>query len=115
MNSKQNYLRAIYELTDGGDSNTTTSELADYLEVSNASVSEAIQKLESDGLVCRVPYKGFTLSPVGREKASELEEKYSVLEQFFGELGVKNPEKEADAVAHAISMEAVEKIRENSG
>lgn len=110
MDSAGNYLRAIYRLTSGGDGATSTSEVADELGVSDASASEAIQKLEEEDLVCRAPYREFTLSPVGKEKGERLARKHEILKDFFREIGVEAPEKEADAAEHAISLEAAEKI-----
>lgn len=113
MESAENYLRAIYELTENGDGGTTTSEVAEKLDVSPASVSEAISKLEDENLVCRAPYQGFTLSPMGREKGKKLSEKFQVLKDFFSKkLGLEDAEDEADRVEHTISKEAVEKLRE---
>lgn len=112
MASNENYLRAIYELTQNGEGGTTTTEVAEKLEVSPASVSEAIDKLENENLVCRAPYKGFTLSPMGRNKGQKLMEKYETLQKFFQEkLGLQNPDDEADEVEHAISEEAVQKLK----
>lgn len=111
MESRENYLRAVYELTEQGDGGATTSELASYLDVSDASVSEAIQKLEEENLVCRAPYQGFTLSPIGKEKAQEVAKKYNTLKKFFSEtLEVENTEEQADAVEHHITEETAEKI-----
>lgn len=113
MESSENYLRAVYELTESGDRGTTTSELADHMEVSNASVSEAVQKLEDENLLCRAPYKGFALSPMGREKAEKLHKKYEIMKDFFQDtLEVDNAEEQADAVEHSITMETAEKLEE---
>lgn len=113
MNAKEDYLRTIYNLTDGGEGKTTTSDLSTELDVSDASASEAVQKLEEDDLVCRAEYKGFTLSPMGKERGRKLAEKHEKLEKLFSdELDLENPEDEADAVEHSISMETIEKIDE---
>ncbi len=112
MSSEKKYLRAIYELTEKGDSGSTTSKLADRLEVSSASVTEAIQKLEEKNLVCRAPYKGFTLSPMGREEARKIADRQQILEQFFSDIGVDDAKDEARKVSDTISDEAIEKIRQ---
>ncbi|WP_414837577.1 metal-dependent transcriptional regulator [Candidatus Nanosalina sp. VS9-1] len=112
MSSKEDYLREIFVLTEGGDSKTSTSELAREMDVTNASVSEAVQKLEQEKLVCRAAYKGFTLSPMGKEEASKLSEKHRRLEKIFSQLEVEDPEQEADSVEHSISLEAVEKLED---
>ncbi len=113
MASRERYLKAIHDLTSGGEAGTTTSEVAEKLGVSDASVSEAVEKLEDKKLVCRAPYKGFTLSPLGKRKAGVLEEKYEVLEQFFSDiLGLEAPGEEAARVVEAISDKAVEGMRD---
>lgn len=113
MDSAENYLRAIYELTENGEGGTTTSDVAEKLDVSPASVSEAIGKLEDENLVCRAPYQGFTLSPMGRQKGKKLSKKYHALKQFFSKtLELDNPKEEADSVEHSISEEAVKKIKD---
>jgi DtxR family Mn-dependent transcriptional regulator len=112
MSSKEDYLREIFALTEKGDSKTTTSELAREMDVTNASVSEAVQKLEEEKLVCRAAYKGFTLSPMGKEEASKLSEKHERLEKIFSEIGVEDAESEADSVEHSISLDAVEKLED---
>lgn len=113
MKSRENYLRAIYRLTEKGEKATSTGEISGELDVSNASVSEAVKKLEEENLICRKPYKGITLSPMGKEEAYRATEKYRKLKKLFQETGVEEPEKEADNVEHSISMKAVEKMMEN--
>lgn len=110
MSSKEDYLREIFALTREGDLKTTTSELAEKIDVTNASASEAVQKLEEKDLVCRAAYKGFTLSPMGKEEASKLAEKNRKLEEIFQKLEIDNPEAEADSIEHSISMEALDKL-----
>jgi DNA-binding GntR family transcriptional regulator len=53
--------------------------LADQLNISRAPVREAIQILESDGLIETVPYKGKRVKPL---TPKEVEESYSLREQF---------------------------------
>lgn len=110
--TKKNYLRKIYQITEAGEEGTTTSELAEEMQVTNASASEAVAKLEEENLVCRAPYKGFTLSPLGKEKGKKLADKHSKLEAFFKKIGVEEPSKEAQKIEKSISAEATEKIDE---
>lgn len=112
MTAKQNYLRAIYKLTEAGDTGTTVSELSEELEVSNPTASETVQKLEYEKLLCRAPYKEFTLSPMGKEEAQRTREKYEALKKFFKEIGAEEPEREADTVEHSVSLNTAKKMRE---
>lgn len=109
--SKEDYLRSIYEITSEGEGGAKTSELADHLDVSDASATEALKKLEDEDLVCRAPYKGFALSPMGKSEAEKLQKKYDILKEFFSKtLGVENAEEQANAVEHNITEETAEKI-----
>ena len=110
--TKKNYLRKIYQITEAGEESTTTSELAEQMQVTNASASEAIAKLEEQNLVCREPYKGVTLSPMGKEKGEKLADKHDKLKDFFQEIGLEKPEKEAANIEKTISQEAVNRIDE---
>lgn len=110
--TKKNYLRKIYQITKEGEESTRTSELAEEMQVTNASASEAIAKLEEENLVCRAPYKGFTLSPMGKEKGEKLADKHGKLKKFFQEIDVGKPEKEAANIEKKISQEAVDRINE---
>jgi|APHM01.1.fsa_nt_gi Mn-dependent transcriptional regulator len=112
MSSRESYIRAIYRLTDAGDSKTKTSKVSEELGVSNASASEAIQKLQEDNLVCRVAYKGFTLSPMGKEECRKAEKKFEKLEKIFEKTGVEEPRREADAIEHSVSRDTVWKLEE---
>lgn len=113
MKSQENYLRAVYLLTDRGDTDTTTSELASKLEVTDASASEAVQKLEEENLICRAPYKGFTLSPPGKNQAEKLDKKYRALEKFLSAtLEVDKAREQAESMKHHITEETAEKLEE---
>lgn len=111
--SKEDYLRSIYEITKKGDGAAKTSELAEHMDVTDASATEALKKLEKEDLVCRAPYKGFTLSPMGRKEAEELQKKYEVLKEFFSKtLEVEDAEQQANSVEHHITEESAERISE---
>lgn len=112
MTSRKTYLRTIYDLTEGGEEETRTSRLSTVLDVSDASASEAVQKMEDDSLICRVPYRGFTLSPLGKDRAEDLEKRFDVLKDFFERIGLEQPGEEARNLENVISREAVERIEE---
>lgn len=104
------YLRTIYKLTDGGKGSTRTSEVAEKLDVSDASVSEAVSKLQEEGLVCKADYKAFTLSPVGKSKAKEDQEIYDKLVEYLSDQGVDYPREEAGSMMESMSRSAIGKI-----
>lgn len=104
------YLRAIYSLTDEGESSTRTSKVADKLDVSDASASEAVSRLQEEGLVCKADYKGFTLSPIGKSQGKSSKELHDQLVEFLEIKDVEKPEEEADAMMTSMSEESIKKI-----
>ncbi|EGQ42759.1 MAG: Mn-dependent transcriptional regulator [Candidatus Nanosalina sp. J07AB43] len=110
MGHGESYIRAIYSLTCCGEKSTSTSEVAEHLDVSDASASESIKKLEETDIVCRAAYQGITLSPIGKEKGRRAEQKFNKLVGVFSELGLESPEAEASSVERHISKKAVEEL-----
>lgn len=89
------YLCAIRLLSMNGDGRAKTSELADRLSVSNASVTEMLSTLEGRGLATYEKYQGVKLTSRGETTARELLWKRCVAENFLDE--------EADPVDPAIA------------
>lgn len=110
--SKNNYLRAIFSLTNNGEGSTKTSEVAAELDVSDASASEAVSKLQEEGLVCKADYKGFTLSPMGKKKGKRMEKVFHELCKFLEANEIEKVEDEANAILDSASISAIEKIVE---
>ena len=108
------YIRAIARLTENGEKSTTTSELAEELDVSDPSASEAVQDLEEDNLICRVPYKGFTLSPLGRERVEQESQKIRQLEQVLSRSGVEDVTEKAVKISEILDGEDVSKLHQNT-
>jgi len=102
----EEYLEIMYRKKQKGEKITTTG-IADELSVSPASVSEMFKKLEKNGLVKRVPYKGVELTKKGEGVGRSILKKHQLLENFlmlFG-LGRRRAHAEACALEHALSKE----------
>jgi Mn-dependent DtxR family transcriptional regulator len=104
------YLCAVHLLSMGGNGPAKTTELADRLAVSNASVTEMLGALEDRGLATYEKYQGVELTPEGETTARELLWKHCVAENFL--------EEEADAAdggtrafGHALSDEVATRLR----
>jgi len=67
-------------------------ELSQHLDLSPMPVREALNHLEKDGLVKRIPHQGYTVSPLSLEEMEELFELRIVLETFALRLAVKRIE-----------------------
>ncbi len=111
MNTADQYLKAVYvaERVDGGRASTST--LADLLDVSPASATEMIGKLEEQGLVDHEKYKGATLTEAGTERAEEAIETYCILQRFLRNvLGVEEYRAEAQALESVIDETVAERL-----
>src|ERR1044071_2872628 len=68
----EDYAKAIYQLGEHSGGAVTTNALAERLEVTAASASGMVRKLDDLGLVAHVPYKGVKLTAKGAQVALEM-------------------------------------------
>jgi DtxR family transcriptional regulator, Mn-dependent transcriptional regulator len=114
----QDYAKAIWSLSQRGDEPVSTSALAERLEVSPASASAMIKRLESMGLVEHEPYHGVQLTRAGERLALEVVRHHRLLELYLAEaLGMSwdRVHDEAEVLEHAISPELSELIAAKLG
>lgn len=103
----QDYLKRIYELTrDGGMA--TTSELADLMSISPASVTNMLQKLSvtDPPYLTYIKHQGVQLTAEGRHTALKILRRHRLLEEFLvAKLGYSWDEvhPEAEVLEHAMS------------
>ena len=81
--SEENYLKAILSINLNTNTVVSTSEIANLLDTSAASVTEMIKKLQEKELVIYEKYKGVTLSKSGSKKAIEILRKHRLWETFL--------------------------------
>jgi Mn-dependent DtxR family transcriptional regulator len=62
-------------------------EIAEYLKVTPASVSQMLRKLADDGLINYEKYRGMTLSEKGKKLLANLSEKEESIYQLFVMMG----------------------------
>ncbi|MFB6114121.1 MAG: metal-dependent transcriptional regulator [Halodesulfurarchaeum sp.] len=77
------YLLSILRLADGPTDEVRTSDIANDLKVTPASVTDMISRMASNDLVEHEPYGGVVLTPRGREAATHLEWRQCVFQTFF--------------------------------
>jgi DtxR family transcriptional regulator, Mn-dependent transcriptional regulator len=103
----QDYAKAIYALQRRADGHpVATTDLAERLRVTPASVSAMLKKLAERGLVEHVPYRGVLLTVAGERVALEVLRHHRLLELYLAEhLGVPwdRVHEEAEALEHVIS------------
>ena len=117
-NAIQNYAKAIYALEQRGDGAVTNNALAERLEVTPASASSMVKKLDELDLVRHVPYKGVKLTASGRRVALEVLRHHRLLELYLAEsLGVPwdRVHDEAEVLEHVLSEELEELIAAKLG
>lgn len=115
--SVQDYLKAIYSLTEAGGA-VATSSIAERLAVSPASVTAMIKRLSSRGHLRHTPYQGVELTTSGRALALEVIRHHRLLESYLHtRLGVPwdRVHEEAEILEHAISEDLEDRISEALG
>ena len=112
--SKEDYLEAIYDLS-LNNQNFKAVDIAKRLEISRASVSEALKKLSEQGFLNYEKYKPVTLTDKGLELAQKVFLKHKTLCKFFEKfLNLSNKEAQINAckIEHVITENAFFKIKE---
>jgi DtxR family transcriptional regulator, Mn-dependent transcriptional regulator len=110
--SAEDYLKAIYHLTEGGNA-ASTNELAQVLDLAPASVSGMLRRLAEQGLVEHEPYRGVTLAREGRRVALRMLRRHRLIEAYLvAHLGYTwdTVHDEAERLEHAVSDALVERM-----
>ncbi|MCL2296080.1 MAG: metal-dependent transcriptional regulator [Methanomassiliicoccaceae archaeon] len=115
--NREDYLINILRLTEG-ENTTKTTELAVYMSVSPASVTEMLKALANEGLVEYERYHGVKLTEEGLAYARQIRKKHHVLENFL--INVLNVDRmtaheEACRLEHALSEESAIKMCQMMG
>jgi DtxR family Mn-dependent transcriptional regulator len=98
------YLKAIWELA--GDGTASTTEVADRLSISSASVSNMFVRLREMGFVEYERYQGASLTEEGRVEALRLLRRHRLIETFLLKcLGYswEKVHEEAESLEHSVS------------
>lgn len=107
----ENYLKAVFHLS--GDKAAPTGMLAEYLNVSAASVTDKMKRLQEKGYVIYQKSRGVVLTREGSQIALSVIRKHRLWEQFLvAVLGFKWDEVHeiAEQLEHIDSDELVERI-----
>ncbi|MEM1095595.1 MAG: metal-dependent transcriptional regulator [Bacteroidota bacterium] len=116
----EDYLKTIYRLhAESGTGNAVaTSDIARALDVSAASVTNMVKRLDQLGLATYQSYKGVTLTEAGEKIALEIIRHHRLLELYLKEMLGYSWDKihdEAEHLEHHISEEFETKIEEMLG
>jgi DtxR family Mn-dependent transcriptional regulator len=83
--TEENYLKAIYRLSEGGSKAVLTNELAELLSTKAASVTDMIKKLSLKNLIQYEKYYGVKITRQGKAEALMVVRKHRLWETFLVE------------------------------
>jgi len=109
----EDYAKAIFALQRRGERPVGTSELAQRIGVSPASVTAMLKRMATMGLVRHEPYHGVVLTETGERVALEVMRHHRLLESYLADaLGMPwdRIHDEAEVLEHYISEELEERI-----
>lgn len=116
--SEENYLKAIYHLSNNGEESVNTNAIAEEIKTAPASVSDMIRKLSKKKLVNYQKYRGVTISDKGKQIALNVIRKHRLWEVFLVEkLSFKWDEvhEVAEQLEHIQSNQLIERLDEHLG
>lgn len=116
--TEENYLKAIYKISEGEGKPASTNAISAEMLTSAASVTDMIQRLSSKDLIHYEKYKGVTLTPEGLEQAKVLIRKHRLWEVFLVEklhFTWDTVHEIAEQLEHIHSDELVERLDEFLG
>lgn len=112
--SQEDYLELIYELSQKYP-DFKAVDIANEMNISRASVSEALQKLANQDLIVYEKYKPAVLTKKGLKIAKEVALKHKTLCKFFQyflHLSEEDAQINACRIEHVITDTAFERIKE---
>ena len=81
--TEENYLKAIFKISESDKKAVSTNALADMLGTSAASVTDMLKKLAEKELINYKKYHGVSLTPNGNKFATKLVRKHRLWEVFL--------------------------------
>ncbi len=111
--STQNYLKAVWTLSEWSETPVTPSLIAERTELKMSSVSDAVRKLTAQGLLDHSPYGAVELTETGRAYAVAMVRRHRLIETFLvSVLGYSwdQVHDEAEHLEHAVSDFMIDRI-----
>ncbi len=111
--TEENYLKAIYKLSEHSEEEVTTNAIAELLETKSSSVSDMLRKLAEKDLIHYTKYRGVTLTEAGRQVAVRIIRKHRLWEVFLVEklgLGWEEVHPMAEELEHIDFERLIERL-----
>ncbi|GGF39161.1 metal-dependent transcriptional regulator [Echinicola rosea] len=83
--AEENYLKAIYHLSDDGKHNVSTNDLSKEMKTKPASVSDMLRRLSDKAVINYRKYYGVTITEEGKKSALQIIRKHRLWEVFLVE------------------------------
>ncbi len=106
------YLRTVYELEEEGIV-PLRARIAERLEQSGPTVSQTVGRLERDGLMVVEDDRSLSLTPTGRQRATEVMRKHRLAERLLSDvlkLDLTQVHEEACRWEHVMSKDVEERV-----
>ena len=105
----EDYLEQIYNLIEG-KGYARVVDIAKNLGISQASVTNMIQKLDAEGFVVYERYRGVVLTDEGRKVGAEIARRHEVLTRLLAGFGLdpKTVHEDVEGMEHHISRQTLE-------
>ena len=113
--TEENYLKAIYHLSEAGANSVLTNDLAEAMSTKAASATDMVKKLASKKFISYKKYYGAALTPKGKAEALTVIRKHRLWETFLVQkLGFSWDEvhEVAEQLEHIQSKRLIEKLDE---
>jgi len=114
----EEYLEGIYRLQERSGRAARTSDIVSLLQVTPGTVTNTVERLEREGLVAHVPYKGVKLTEKGRHIATNVIRRHRLSERLLTDiLRVKWSEAHQTAckLEHSFTGDLVKKLENALG
>lgn len=105
----EDYLEQIHNLIEG-KGYARVVEIAQNLGISQASVTNMIQKLDAEGYLVYERYRGVTLTEEGRKIGQEIARRHEVLTRLLSTFGLDPAQvhQDVEGMEHHISRQTLE-------
>jgi DtxR family transcriptional regulator, Mn-dependent transcriptional regulator len=109
----ENYVKAIYQHTQGPSTSVSTGQLATVLHVSPGTVTSMLKTLSESSLVTYTPYSGVALTAAGTALALRVIRRHRLIEVFLSrtlDMSWDEVHEEAEHMEHAVSDLLIDRI-----
>ncbi len=116
--SEENYLKAIYALSETGGEAISTNLLAEKMATKPSSVTDMVKKLSDKGFISYQKYQGCDLTVIGKKIALEIIRKHRLWEVFLVEklnFGWEEVHEIAEQLEHIQSPKLTDHLEEYLG